>query len=224
MELEELKTAWAEYDKKLAENLKINEELLKRMNLDKSKSELSKLMPWEISGIVVAFLAFFSMAFCAVYMMAVGETLFAVLALAVVIISLIFLLLGYVRIKAFLKIDYYHTPVVQLQHQIASLKLLILKFRKTEFILTILFVLFLFPTLFKWIHDINLFHINYFVWDPIIRLVFIFACIIPLAIWTDKYIYDKRIANAQYHLDEIERFSREDTASNSTVEADGKII
>ena len=40
MELEDLKKAWSEYDKKLSENLKTNNELLKKMNLNNAKSSM----------------------------------------------------------------------------------------------------------------------------------------------------------------------------------------
>ena len=52
MELEELKSAWAQYDKKLTENLKLNEELLRKMNLEKSRKEMNTPLTYEISSFI----------------------------------------------------------------------------------------------------------------------------------------------------------------------------
>jgi len=205
MEINELKNAWSEYDKKLTENLKINEELLKRINLDKSKNELYKPMYLEIIAIVITFLIFISMAFYSVYRVPV----FSILSLFTVIIALIYMSLSIIRIKAFLRIDYYNTPIVQLQHQITYLRMLTLRLRKIELILAIPFVLLIFPVLFKWIHNIDIFNYEYII-DPIIRLVIIFGVGIPLTLWFNKHFYDKKIENARYHLNEIEKFTKDE--------------
>ena len=44
MELEELKSLWSDYDKKLNKNLKLNLNILKELNLDKTKSNMRKMM------------------------------------------------------------------------------------------------------------------------------------------------------------------------------------
>ena len=50
MELDDLKNAWTQYDKKLAVNLKFNEDLLRKMNLNNSKKELQKPLIYELIG------------------------------------------------------------------------------------------------------------------------------------------------------------------------------
>jgi len=52
MELEELKSVWAQYDKKLSQNLKLNEELLRKMNLEKSKKEMTAPLFYEIISVI----------------------------------------------------------------------------------------------------------------------------------------------------------------------------
>ena len=54
MELDDLKGAWAQYDKKLSANLKFNEELFKKLNLDKSRREMSGPLNYEIGSVVIS--------------------------------------------------------------------------------------------------------------------------------------------------------------------------
>jgi len=53
MELDDLKNIWAQYDKKLSDNLKLNEDLLRRMNLDKSKQEMQKPLNYKIASVIL---------------------------------------------------------------------------------------------------------------------------------------------------------------------------
>ncbi len=207
MELEDLKNTWAQYDKKLMENLKINEELLRRINLDKSKHELNQPMYGEMLAVVVTFLVFVSMMLYGFYML--KQPIFSILSFISAAIALTTMIFAIMKVKAYLKIDYYNTPVVQLQQQITSLKMFILKLRKIEFILAIPLVLSIFPALMKWVHNFDVFNTSHLL-DPIIRIILIFGIGTPLAIWLNKHFYDKKIENAQYHLKEIEKFSREE--------------
>jgi ABC-type maltose transport system permease subunit len=207
MELQELKNAWAEYDKKLSENLKINEELLKRMNLDKSKNELKTPMRYEIAQIIIMFLLACPMIFYGVYM--IDQPLFSVLSFLSAAIALTCMIFSIKRIKAFVKVDYYNASVLQIQKEITSLKIYVMKFRKAEMILSAILVFSVFPVLMKWVHGFDMFTSDHFL-DPIIRLTVIFAIGTPLGMWLSKHFYNKKIENAQYYLNEIERFSKEE--------------
>jgi hypothetical protein len=207
MELQEIKNTWAEYDKKLSESLKVNEELLKRMNLDKSKKELNSPMYGEMAAVVVMFLVFLPMMFYTIYM--IKQPVFSILSFISAAIAFICMIFAILKTKAFLKIDYYNTPIVQLQNEITSLKMFILKFRKIEFVLATLLIICMAPVLFRWIWGIDIFASGYFI-DPIIRIALALAIAIPLSIWMNKHFYDKKIENAQYHLKEIEKFSKEE--------------
>jgi len=55
MEINELKDAWAQYDKKLSKVLKLNEELLRSVNLEKSTFALKKPMILELLNMVIQF-------------------------------------------------------------------------------------------------------------------------------------------------------------------------
>ncbi|MFQ5640059.1 MAG: hypothetical protein ACE5IR_18935 [bacterium] len=53
MELQELKNIWREYDKKLDKNMKLNLHILKKMNLDKTKSALEKFIKTPALGLII---------------------------------------------------------------------------------------------------------------------------------------------------------------------------
>jgi len=207
MELKELQEAWKQYDKKLTENLKLNEELLKTMNLDKSKNELDKPMYGEIASVIIMFLLFLPMTFYGIYM--IKQPMFSILSFICAVIFLMCLIFSIIKIKAFLKIDYLNTSIVLLQQQIASLKMRILKLRKVEIILAALLVFPFASVLMKWMHNFDVFTTDNLI-DPIIRIIIAIAIGFPATIWLNKHFYDKRISNAQYYLHEIEKFSKEE--------------
>ena len=207
MELKELQEAWKQYDKKLTENLKLNEELLKTMNLDKSKNELDKPMYGEIASVIVMFLVFLPMMLYGIYM--IKQPIFSLFAFINAAIALMCVIFAAIKVKAFMKIDYIATPIIQLQQQIASLKMRILKLRKIELLVLVPFTFSITPVLMKWIHNFDVFTTDNLT-DPIIRIIVILAVSFPAIIWTNKHFYDKRISNAQYYLHEIEKFSKEE--------------
>ena len=181
------------------------------MNLDKSKNELNKPMYGEIVSVIVMFLVFLSMMFYGFYM--IKQPIFSILSFISAAIAFTCMLFAILKTKAFLKIDYYNTPIIQLQSEITSLKMFILKLRKIEFVMIVLISLSIVPVLFKWLHGVDIFASRYFI-DPIIRITLILAIVFPLSIWMNKHFYDKKIENAQYHLKEIERFSKEENEND----------
>ena len=135
MELDDFKTAWAQYDKKLTENLKFNEELLKSMNLDKSNREFNKLLTYEIFTVVLTglFLVYISTA----TIKFASEIKFLLSGIVSIITLLPLLLFAIIKTNILSKIDYYNSSVVDLQKSISLFNQKYVAFRKLE--------LFIFP-------------------------------------------------------------------------------
>ena len=55
MELEDLKKVWSDYDKKLTDNLKTNNELIRKMNLNNAKSTMDTPKRYEIVNVIGGF-------------------------------------------------------------------------------------------------------------------------------------------------------------------------
>jgi hypothetical protein len=204
MELDDLKNAWAQYNKNLAANLKFNEELLRKMNFNNSKKELEKPLIIELSSVATMFLLI-------VYVVAssirfINEPKYCIPGFISASIGLVLLIFAVIKTNKFLSIDYYGSSVVKLQKDITLLNRLVLRLRKYELALFPLLVLPLLPLLFKAIHNINIYqNIKLFS----IELILILSIGFPLTIWVNKHLYDKKFKNTERLLQEIEKFESE---------------
>lgn len=204
MELDELKATWAQYDKKLSQNLKFNEELLRKMNLEKSRKELQKPLIYEISGVFISFIM-------VVYITAVSfrfidEPKFAIPGFIATFVSLAYLVFAIMKINKFMSIDYYNSSVLKLQKEVTILNKLVLSLRKYELILFPLLVIPLLPILFKVIHNIDIYANLRLL---IIEIVLMLGIGYPLLFWVNKHLYDKKFKNTEQFLKEIEEFEAE---------------
>ena len=153
MELDDLKSAWAQYDKKLSKNLEINLELLKKINVNRSKLELQKPLMTEVTGVVSMFIM--TGMFIALSFRFIDEPKFAIPGFISTGIALVYFVFAVIKMNKFLNIGYYGTSVTDLQKDIAEANRLVLKFRKYElfFSPTILISL---PPIWKAVHHVDL--------------------------------------------------------------------
>lgn len=205
MDINEFKSAWLQHDRKLSENLKINEALLKKANLDTSKKELNKPLLYEI----VSFF-FFIILIPVSILLAVRYRLESNMLICG-ILATVSLMLGLVlcikKIRLFYRIDYSNQPVIQLQERLALLKSGILSARKIEviFLLPTLFITALILTL-RYLRGIDLFEdISFFL--PLI-LPGLLVTIVG-TVFINKYLYDKKIKNAEHLLMELKAYQQE---------------
>ena len=61
MELQELKDIWQEYDKKLDKHVKLNMQMFKKINLDKTRSALEKFIKTPVFGLIIGLIVQLSM-------------------------------------------------------------------------------------------------------------------------------------------------------------------
>ena len=99
MELDDLKKSWLNYDKKLADNLKVNEELLKKMNLDSSRKELSQPLKYEIFSATVLFVL--AAILIAASLRVAGEPKFLISGVVGAIVTVAYLGFSLIKIKGF---------------------------------------------------------------------------------------------------------------------------
>jgi hypothetical protein len=204
MELDELKATWAQYDKKLSQNLKFNEELLKKMNLEKSRKELQKPLMYEIAGVLIGFVFFVYTT--AVSIRFVDEPKYAVPGFVAAVVCLAYTVFSVIKANKFLSIDYYNSSVLKLQKDIARLNKLVLRLRKYELLMFPLFVLPLLPVLIKAINNVDIYANTTLL---IFEIVFTMGIGYPLCFWINKQLYDKKFRNTVQFLKEIEAFEAE---------------
>jgi magnesium-transporting ATPase (P-type) len=203
-DVNDLKDAWTQYDKKLSEQLKFNEELLRKLNMSHSKREMQSPLLYEITGIAVAFLMIvFVMAYSVRYM---DEPKYSIPGFIAAAVGLVYFIFAVIRAGRFLSIDYYGSPVLKVQKDLILLNKLVLRLRKYELILLPALVLPLLPLLFKVIHNIDIYQNLPLL---LIEVVLILGIGYPLTFWINKQIYDKKFKNAERLLSELQQFEKE---------------
>lgn len=204
MELEDFKDAWSQYDKKLSENLKLNEELLKKMNLNSSKRELQKPLIHEITGVVLIFLLVAYVVASSIRF--IEEPKYCIPGFFSALLGMVYLIFAIIKTNRFLNINYYGASILKLQKDISSLNKLTLKIRKFELALSPFLILSLLPVLFKAIDNIDLYN-NVKLFS--IEVILILGISFPLVNWINKHLYDKRFKNAEKLLEDLKKFEEE---------------
>jgi len=204
MELDDLKGAWAQYDKKLSDNLKFNEELFKKLNLDKSRREMSGPLNYEIGAVVISGI---SLIFVTSWTIQFGKDWIYLISGMLSILSFITMLgFALVKVKLLSKIDYYNSTVIELQKALYSFKDKYFRLKKLEFILFPFYIIFLMPICAKGLRNFDLMvHPTRF----IIAVVLAIGIGFPVAIWIYKHLYEKNIKNTSEFLSELTRFEQE---------------
>ena len=205
MELEELKSAWAQYDKKLTQNLKLNEVLLRNMNLEKSKREMNSPLINEIISEVVGFV--FLMFIVSLTIRYSNEFKFLMPGIITSIIVAIWVYNSISLIRLLTNIDYYYSPVVELQKSINTLNQKYQKYKKFVLYSIPLFAISAAPILGISLRNFDIYE------HPIRFIVAIVLSLIlgyPTQIWIYKNFYDKKIINTTKFLDELNKFENEE--------------
>ncbi len=204
MELDELKQLWTEYNTKLSANLKLNEELLRKMNLSKARQELQRPLVSEVITIVIVFLAVIFVTGFSIRV--ISEIQYSVPGLIGVIIGMMYVVFSTMKVNRFLKIDYYNLPVVKLQRELSDLNRFIIRFRRIEFIMLPFLVLAILPVAFKTVNNIDIYsNIPLFIFE----VCFIIGISFLVGTWINRNIYDKKLKDAERFLKEIENFEKE---------------
>jgi hypothetical protein len=202
MELDDFKAAWAQYDKKLTESLKLNEQVLRKINTQQSRLELQKPLTYEATGAVMMIILEVVLV---VWSLRVDQRI-AIPGFIAAFIGLFYQAFAIIKTRAFLTINYYESSVVALQKQIAAVNTLVLRLRKLEILLAPFFIVAAVPLMYKVIHGIDVYQNPGSFW---IGLAIIFIVSVPLTVGVNRYLYDKKFAHADKLLKEISRFEEE---------------
>ena len=206
MELDDLRRSWEQYDNKLIENLKLNEELLRRSNLDRSKREMNTPMIWESVNVGVGiFILLFSFYWT---MHSVREPLVLVCGGIFTLFTLLSFLYSLKAIGMLRKIDYYYASVLDLQKQILAFQTFFNKMKKFGlYTLPILLApgMIFFCKIFYKIGfvKVDLFHYPIAL---IINILIVITITYLMLIWIYREFYDKKIESTRRFLADLEEF------------------
>jgi hypothetical protein len=205
MEFDDLKRLWEAYDKKLGDNLRLNEELLRRSNLDRSRRAMRA--PSAMHWLDVAVIALY-VPFILVWTIRYGrEPLFLVCGGISIAFFLYSLIWSDIRGLGMLRrMDFYNSSVVTLQRQLADYDRFSHRGRK--------FSLFILPpAIFALLVIVNKGLVGVNLLDrPLYFTIVGIVCLAlgyPLIIWMWRNLFDKKVAAAHRHLAELEEFERE---------------
>ena len=204
MELEELKSAWAQYDKKLSQNLKLNEELLRKMDLEKTKKEMNAPLNYEIISITIGVI--FLLFILSATIRYSYELKFLLPGIITCIIVGIWVYNSFSKIRLLLDIDYYDSPIVELQKSIQTFNRKYQRSKKFELYSIPVFAISAIPILGIALRNFDIYE------HPIrfiVAIVILLILGIPGQIWIYKNLYDKKIRNTIKFLDELSRFEKE---------------
>lgn len=205
MELDDLKGAWTQYDKKLSKNLKLNEELLKKITKNNSKQELQKPINMGIISLIVMFLVGVYITFISIQYIA--ELKFSLPGFFSVFIGSFNILISIMTINRYLSIDYIGSPIVKLRKDITKLNMFILRTRKYEFFIAPFTVISILPIIYKSIANVDIYNdIKKFT----LEVLFIICISFTIGIFYNKYFVDRKISNANRILEELEKFEKEE--------------
>ncbi len=204
MELSELKNEWNKHNSYLENEHRINEKILKKMNLDSSRRELS--LPYRLEVIAAIVLLLSTIFLIAPLSQLWGRTNYFISGLSLPIVTLGGSIIAITKIKAFSRIDLYSSSVIQLHTDLSKLKSKIYGLVKFELLGIPIGILGV-PAAVKIVHNKEFADLN-------IQLMFIILIVylivlVPTIIWIYKKLYGERIDRAKSHLNEIIEYQNE---------------
>ncbi len=204
MELDELKGAWASYDKKLSANLRLNEELLRSISFEKFNHAMKKPMYLELLNIVIQFLAVMMLIVITIRLS--SEMPYLLLGIFSALVCTSSLVFSVVKAIRFGKLQNYDVGITEFQKDFTRLRIFIMRLRKIEYVLAALIGITLFPLMLKAVLGIDL------LGNLIFVLVGIFCTIgvgYAVGTWLNLFIYDKGLKDAELFLRTIKKYDEE---------------
>ena len=204
MELDEVKKAWEKYDKNLAENLKVDEDKLRRESLEKSEdqmeypyiSEMVEIIGGGLVGIAILILS----------LRLIEEPKFLLAGLLTLVIGAIYIRLSFIKIGLLKQIDYHGVPILELQGRVAEVRRKIMRFRKIEMFLFPFYGLPIIPLVTKTLYNIDLFA------NPkllVVKGIFFLAITLVAILLINRHLYDKRFRRVEELIVRLNEYKNE---------------
>jgi len=206
MELDILKEAWTTHNKKLDQNLKLNETLLRKLNLENAKKEMNKPLVMEFVNTSFLFLVT-SYALILSFQMS-EDSRFSIPGFISVLFAIGFMTMGIIRIKRMLDLDYDNASIVTLQKKLVQTKVLILKFRKIEYFILPFYGITLAPILLKGVLNQDIYSMIQETYMQVIVAIGI-VVIVLLTLWSNKFYYDRKLKSAEQSLSELIKYEKD---------------
>lgn len=208
MELDDLKSAWAQYDKKLEENLKFNEAILRKMNLNASRKQLR---PIKIIWFIFTISSIYSLVkqsvqiyrFIQMDNLPDGTFLISGMSYVLTFAGLIYMIIS---LYSCFKIDFYGSSIMQIQKDIERIE--IRRSLKTTVIAFVVLLVWIFTILI-----LNFFSYKNMSDGSMLALLLwaiftVVLCVLGVNLF--RLYYNRKLKNIKCFLAEIEHFEKEE--------------
>ncbi len=204
MKPDDIKSTWAQYDQSLTNKLRVDDETLRMVNLDRTKdqmeypyvSEMVELIGGALVGVAIVVMSF----------RLKEEPLYILLGLIAVLVGSLYIKNALTKIRLLKQFNYYDTPVVKLQVELARIKKRILKFRKTELLLFPLYLLPLAALTSKSFYNVDVIsNVTHFTVKFAVALGVAYLIVLLI----HKHLYDKRIKDVEKTIVRLKEFEKD---------------
>lgn len=204
MELDDIKNAWAQYDQNLANNLKIDEETLRMVNLDRTKDQMEYPYITEMVELIGG--ALVGAALVVMSFRLKEEPLYLILGLIAVLVGSLYIKFALAKIRLLKQVNYYDTSLLKLQGELVLIKKRIIKLRKLELLLFPLYLLPLAALTSKTFYNVDVFgNLTLFAWKFAVALGGAYLLVLSI----HKHLYDKRFKEVEKIIARLKEFEKE---------------
>ncbi|OJJ18011.1 hypothetical protein BKI52_29615 [marine bacterium AO1-C] len=206
MDLDDMKTNWKNYDTMLGKHLVLDQQALRKRNLDKSEGALLKPFAHEIANILVVLTTVIFVLLASFKHL--NELRFSVPGLIGALLGSIYVYIALTKALKISKLDF-KLPIIEIQKKVSRFTILILKFRKLEIALLPFFIVSILPITFWVVQNRDLYvHWGFFV----LMVTFIVGFSLVGIRWVNKHLYDQKIKKIQLFLTEIRQFEESNSS------------
>lgn len=201
MDFSDIEGRWKEHSEDLEEQLIFNARAVRRDKLQQSEKELFLPLLHEIVNVLVITATVIVVAIFS--LIHLEELRYSIPGLVGTGIGSVYVYYAAAKAIRMGKVDYYNPSIVVIQKNIASIKLLVLKYRKLELALLPIFILLISPILFKVIQKRDLYaDLQFYLFE----VLFVAGFGILGIYLANKYLYDQRIKKVLLFVEEIKEF------------------
>jgi len=204
MNTEDIQSLWQQYDEKLEKNLRLNKELLRKINLTESRRAMRVPLISDVVSVCV-------MIVCLLWIVPafprmLGHTGLIICWAISVLCFVLATILGLIMIRKLSGIQYETAPVLQLQKQITSYRKTYQLYKKIGHLTMPLLLIAFLP-----VSQVLINKINYFDY-PFRFGITIILCLLlayPTALWMYKKWYEEKLDRTNQYLQELREFEKE---------------
>jgi len=204
MEMNEITNAWDQYNNSLDKNLSIDEDKLRLADLDKVKDQMEYPLASEMVELIGGLLVI--AAVLLISLVLIDDPKYFLFGLITVTIGAVYVGLSLIKIRLLKRVNYYDTPIVKLQRELAYTRRRFLKFRAFERLLFPLYLLPMLPLTSKLVSGIDL-----FTQIPLFAMKFagVLGVVYLIIFFIHKHLYDKRFRAVENIITRLKEFEKE---------------